>query len=302
MRKLNLVATMLVVLPLSTFVVACDSGEDTDLRTALEREALERELDLALQPDTTSEPELADVAIEEVTPEPDPGPQATPPPTRNTSTPRQSTPRQTTTPPPSNPRPSTPAPTPAPTPEPARPRFVTLSAPAGSTFAVRLNETVSTRSHSVGETFTGTLSEALIASDGTTLVPAGATVRGQVTESRKSGRAGEEAYIGITFTSVSHNGNTYPLDASTVNVPSRLVTRDSNVEKAAKVGGGAALGAIVGRVIGGGTGGTIAGAAVGAAAGTAVAMGTADVDRVIPSGTQVTVRLDSSVRVEKEIS
>lgn len=297
MRKLSLVTTMLVVLPLSTFVVACDSGEDTDLRTALEREALERELDLALQPDTTSEPELADVAIEDVVPEPEP----TPPPARATPPARQSTPRQTTTPPPSNPRPSTPAPTPAPAPEPARPRFVTLSAPAGSTFAVRLNETVSTRSHSVGETFTGTLSEALIASDGTTLVPAGATVRGQVTESRKSGRAGEEAYIGITFTSVSHNGNSYPLDASTVHVPSRLVTRDSNVEKAAKVGGGAALGAIVGRVIGGGTGGTIAGAAVGAAAGTAVAMGTADVDRVIPAGSQVTVRLDSSVRVEKEV-
>ena len=31
-------------------------------------------------------------------------------------------------------------------------------------------------------------------------------------------------------------------------------------------------------------------------------MGTADVDRVIPSGSQVTVRLDSSVRVEKVVS
>jgi hypothetical protein len=167
---------------------------------------------------------------------------------------------------------------------------------------VRLNEEVSTRSHSLGESFTATLSEPLIASNGTTLIPAGATVRGQVTESRKSGRAGEDAHIGITFTSVSYDGNTYPIDASTVNVPSKLVSRDSNVEKVAKVGGGAAIGAIVGRVIGGGTKGTIAGAAVGAAAGTAVAMGTADVDRVIPSGSQVTVRLDSSVRVEKVVS
>src|SRR5690606_25061711 len=91
MRKLRLVTTMLVVLPLSTFVVACDSGEDTDLRTALEREALERELDLALQPDTTSEPELADVAIEDVVPEPEPPP----PPARATPPARQSTPRQT---------------------------------------------------------------------------------------------------------------------------------------------------------------------------------------------------------------
>ena len=290
MKKLSLVATLMVVLPLSTFVVACDSGEDTDARAALEKEALERELDLALQPDTTAEPELADVAIEQ--PEAAPAPPTAAP--RETTTPRQSTPPRQTTP-----RPSTPAPTPAP--EPSRPRTVTLSAPAGSTFAVRMNQEVSTR-NSPGETFTATLSEPLIASDGTTLIPAGATVRGQVTESRKSGRSGEDAYIGITFTSVSHDGNTYPIDASTVTVPSKLVTRDSNVEKAAKVGGGAAIGAIVGRVIGGGTKGTIAGAAVGAAAGTAVAMGTADVDRVIPSGSQVTVRLDSSVRVEKVVS
>lgn len=289
MKKLSLVATLLVVLPLSTFVVACDSGEDTDARAALEKEALERELDLALQPDTTAEPELSDVAIEE--PEAEPAPPA--------AAPQQSTPPRQPTPRPTTPRPSTPAPTPAP--EPSRPRTVTLSAPAGSTFSVRLNQDVSTRSHAVGESFTATLSEPLIASNGTTLIPAGATVRGQVTESRKSGRAGEDAYIGITFTSVSYDGNSYPIDASTVNVPSKLVSRDTNVEKAAKVGGGAALGAIVGRVIGGGTKGTIAGAAVGAAAGTAVAMGTADVDRVIPSGSQVTVRLDSSVRVEKVV-
>lgn len=297
MKKQSLLTTLMVLLPLSTFVVACDSGGDTDTRSALEREALERELDLALQPDTTAEPELSDVAIE--TPEIEtPPPAATPP--RTTTPPRQSTPPREAAPRPS--APPTPAPTPAPAPEPVRPRTVTLSAPAGSTFAVRLNEAVSTRSHSVGQSFTATLSEPLIASNGTTLIPAGATVRGQVTESRKSGSAGQEAYIDITFTSVSHDGNSYPIDASTVNVPSRLVTRDSNVEKAAKVGGGAALGAIVGRVIGGGTKGTLAGAAVGAAAGTAVAMGTADVDRVIDAGSQVTVRLDSSVRVEKVVS
>ena len=290
MKKLSLVTTLLVLLPLSTFVVACDSGEDTDARAALEKEALERELDLALQPDTTAEPEFSDVAIEQ--------PEAIEAPP--SAAPRQSTaPRQNPTPRPTTPRPSTPSPAPAP--EPSRPRTVTLSAPAGSTFSVRLNEEVSTRSHSVGETFTATLSEPLIASNGTTLIPAGATVRGQVTESRKSGRAGEEAYIGITFTSVSYDGDTYPIDASTVNVPSKLVSRDSNVEKVAKVGGGAAIGAVVGRVIGGGTKGTIAGAAIGAAAGTAVAMGTADVDRVIPAGSQVTVRLDSSVRVEKVV-
>ena len=107
MKKLSLVTTLLVLLPLSTFVVACDSGEDTDARAALEKEALERELDLALQPDTTAEPEFSDVAIEQ--------PEAIEAPP--SAAPRQSTaPRQNPTPRPTTPRPSTPSPAPAPEP------------------------------------------------------------------------------------------------------------------------------------------------------------------------------------------
>lgn len=291
MRKTSLATALLAVLPMSTFLVACDDGGDTDTRAALEKEALERELDLALQPDTTAEPELLDVPLEE--PEVAEAPPTAAP--RTAPTPRRSPrPQQVT------PRPSAPAPAPAPTPAPSRPRTVTLTAPAGTSFAVRVNEEISTRNHSVGETFTATLAEPIVASDGTTMIPAGATVRGQVTDSRKSGRAGENASLGITFTSISYGGRSYPIDSSASNVPSKLVSRDSNAQKAAKVGGGAAAGAVIGRVLGKSTKSTIAGAAIGAAAGTAVAMGTADVDRVIPAGSQVTVRLGSAVRVERE--
>jgi hypothetical protein len=154
----------------------------------------------------------------------------------------------------------------------------------------------------VGETFSATLSEPLMAADGSVLIPAGATVRGRVTDVQASGRAGERARIGIAFTSIAHDGNTYPLSATvTSSPPVRLVNRDSNAEKAAKIGGGAAAGAIVGRVIGRNTKSTVAGAAIGAAAGTAVAMGTADVDAVISAGSTATVRLDSPVRVERRI-
>ena len=52
---------------------------------------------------------------------------------------------------------------------------------------------------------------------------------------------------------------------------------------------------MLGQVLGKNTKSTVAGAAIGAAAGTAVAMGTADVDAVIPSGGRVTVRLDTPV-------
>jgi hypothetical protein len=56
MRKSNLAAALLLAIPMSTFLVGCGAERDTDLRGALDREALERELDLALLPDTTFEP------------------------------------------------------------------------------------------------------------------------------------------------------------------------------------------------------------------------------------------------------
>jgi hypothetical protein len=59
---------------------------------------------------------------------------------------------------------------------------------------------------------------------------------------------------------------------------------------------------VLGQVIGKNTRSTVAGAAVGAAAGTAVAMGTADVDAVIPSGARVVIRLDSPVNVQRTVS
>ncbi|HEV2145952.1 MAG TPA: hypothetical protein VGR37_00900, partial [Longimicrobiaceae bacterium] len=200
-------------------------------------------------------------------------------------------------------RPEAPARTaePARDPEPAAPRFVTRTAPAGTTFAVRIDRELSTRTAVVGETFTATLEEPLVAADGSTVIPAGASVTGRITEVRPSGRAGEEARIGIAFTSISHGGETYPIEATLATPPAvRTVTRDSNAEKAAKVAGGAAVGAVVGRVLGKSTRATVAGAAVGAAAGTAVVMGTSDVDAVVPAGSRATVRLGAPVRVQHE--
>jgi hypothetical protein len=64
MKKHTLVASADAGRPgvLDSGRVAVQDG-DRDQRAALEREALERELELALQPDTTVEPELTDVAL-----------------------------------------------------------------------------------------------------------------------------------------------------------------------------------------------------------------------------------------------
>jgi hypothetical protein len=295
MHRMTSVARLLMAFSLSTFLVACGGDEDGGDRAALERESLERELELALQPDTTQQITLSDVPVQ--TPEapaqqpvtaPAPAPRQTP----RTPPPTATTPPRTT--------PSTPAPAPAPAPAPSRPRIVSYPVPAGTTFGVRLNEELSTRNNPVGSSFTATLTEPILAANGTVLIPAGATVRGQVTESRESARAGQEASLAIEFTSITSGGRTYSIAGSATNTPVRLVARDSRAEQAAKVGGGAAVGAVLGQIIGRNTRSTIAGAVVGAAAGTAVAIGTAGVDAVVDAGSNVTIRMDRGITVEQE--
>lgn len=300
MKHRSMIRTLLVALPLSTFVVACGPDSDTDTRAALDRDAIERDLELALQPDTTVEPELADVPAEQPRIE-TPAPQRTTP-APAPAAPRRATPQpQRTTP---QPQPRTPAPAPAeerPAP-PAGPRTVTMPVPAGTTMAVRMNQELSTQNARAGQTFTATLADPIVSADGVTIIPAGATVRGRVTDARASERAGQEGYLRLAFDNVTVDGRSYPISATVVDAPVRRVTRDSRAEQAAKIAGGAAAGAVLGRVIGKDTKSTVAGAAIGAAAGTAVAMGTADVDAVIPQGARVVIRLDSPIQVQRQVS
>jgi hypothetical protein len=298
MKHRTLAAATMAVLAMSTFVVACDSDADTKQRAALERESLERDLQLALQPDTTIQPEFTDVAVEEPVAEdpvvepveaPRPAPAPQPAPRRQTQAPARPAPQ-----------PAPPAPTPAPV-APVGPRVVQMPVSAGTTLALRMNQELSTQSARPGQSFTATLTEPVYAADGTLLIPSGATVRGRVTDAGVSERAGQTAYINLAFESIVVDGRTYPMSATVLDVPVRTVTRDSKTEQAAKIGGGAAVGAVVGRVIGKSTKATVAGAAIGAAAGTAVAIGTADVDAVVPAGSRVTVRLDNTIRIEKEV-
>ncbi|HET7274044.1 MAG TPA: hypothetical protein VFI91_02625 [Longimicrobiaceae bacterium] len=290
MKQLRVIGTVLIGVGMSTLVVACGGAEDTDARAALEREALQREIDIALQPDTTIQPEFADVALEEPEAEPTAPAASSTPPARTRQPEPQPAPR----------RPE-PAPTPRPSPEPSRPRVVTIPVPSGTTMALRMDRELSTESSSAGTTFTATVTDAIRAADGTTLIPAGAKVHGRVASAGESSRAGESANIELAFNSVSFGGESYSLAATAVDVPVRKITRDSNTEKAAKIGGGAALGAILGQVIGKDAESTIAGAAIGAAAGTAVVMGTADVDAVVPEGARVVIRLDRSIPVRKTV-
>lgn len=286
MTRRTMALALSLALPVSSGLVACGGAEDTPDRAALERQALERDLDLALKPDTTPEVALTDVAIAgETAPSVAPAPaqpQApAPAPAAKPAAPRESAP-------------SRPA-------EPARPSYVTRTAPSGTTFTVRFNEQISTRYASQGSSFSTTLSNAITDGEGRTVVPAGATVRGRVTRAVASGGGlGRDAALSVTLTSISYGGETYPIDVSMVDAPNVVRrSRQGRGQTAATVAGGAALGGIAGRVMGRDRRSTAIGAAVGAAAGTGVVVGTHDIDAVIPSGSTATVSLDRSVSIRR---
>jgi hypothetical protein len=289
MRKRNRHAWLLV-LPLAVLPVAC--GGDADERDALREDELGRELDLALQGDSV--PGTFQDSAVGVQPEPDP--EAETPAPRRTERPR--TPERTPTPTP-QPQPRREEPTPAPAPV---PRAVTSTVAMGTTMSMTLNETLSTDRNTVGDAFTATLSSAITDANGTVIIPAGAQVRGRLTQVNKSGHVGETGVIALAFEAVSFGGRSYAMDGTVIRANPERRNRTSTQEQVAKVAAGAAAGAVIGRILGKDTKSTLKGAAAGAVAGTAIAMGTADVDVVLPAGSEMQVRLDSSIEVRRVIN
>lgn len=262
---------------------ACGGGDAEP--AADEQEAVDREMDMALE-DRDAEPELQDV------------PQAEPParqaPPRPQAAPPAQTPRPQAAPPAREEAvPEPPAEEPAADPGPA-PR--TISAPAGTTFRVELTEELSTRTNRVGDSFTVRLIDPI--TDGRVVVaPTETTVRGKVTALQKSGGSGEPAVIKVAFQDIFVEGEWFPIGATVTEASPKTEGRSGTGEKAAKIGGGAVAGAVLGRVVGGNAKGAVIGAAVGAAAGTAITLATEDKDAVLPEGSEMTLELDRPLQV-----
>lgn len=289
MAKRNLRAAWLLVLPLAMVPVAC-GGDDADDRAALRQDELDRELELALRGDSL--PGTFQDTIVGVEPVIEPEPDPAPPPRVEQPRAPQRNPAPAPRPAPPQPQPQPQAPIPAP-----QPRVATSTVPVGTSMLLTLNQTLSTETNRVGDSFTATLQSALTDASGNVIIPAGATVRGRLTQVDKSGHVGETGIIKLAFEAVSFGGSSYPMDATVTRANPQRSNRTSTREQAAKIGAGAAAGAVLGRVLGKDTRSTVKGAVIGAAAGTAVAMGTADVDVVLPAGSELVIRLDTPVEV-----
>jgi hypothetical protein len=180
---------------------------------------------------------------------------------------------------------------------PSQPRATAPAAPralaAGTTIMASTNAELRSHKNKVGDTVTATIGSDVKDNSGRVVIPAGSEVVLKVTAIKESeNRSDKTGTLTLQPTSVSMNGQSYPISATIEGVTTELQGRGTNVGDVAKPAAGAAVGAVVGRVLGGSTKGAIIGGVLGGAVGAQRAVETKDRDVVLPQGTTVTLSLD----------
>jgi hypothetical protein len=191
-----------------------------------------------------------------------------------------------------NGRPEVPA---APTPAPGNPVVVPadVKIPAGTTLAIRINQHISVKTSQAGDPFDGEIVEPVADANGRVIVPKGTPVGGVVAASHKRGHFKGASVLQLRLTSMTLNGQRYPLETSSLT----RSKKGKGKRSAAMIGGGTGLGMLIGGIATGGTGLLIGGLA-GAGAGTAAAGLTGNGDIDIPSESVVRFKLAEGLSVQ----
>jgi hypothetical protein len=167
---------------------------------------------------------------------------------------------------------------------------------AGSTLNLASGSKICTNTNRVGDHFTASVTNSVTGSNGA-VIPAGATANVEVTELKRSENANDNVVMGFRVTSVTFNGHTYQVSATTSYADVSKVKNQPKGKDVQKVVGGAAIGAIAGQILGHSTKATVIGAAVGGAAGAGAAAATANYEGCVNSGARITATLNSATTV-----
>ena len=123
--------------------------------------------------------------------------------------------------------------------------------PAGTAVNVRLDTKVSTENANPGDTWTGTVTQAVYANNGNYRysydrvgIPAGSPVQGVVTTAEQ-GTHDTRPELGLEIQRVKVNGRSYVMNADT----EPIVAGTSRAKKVGAIAGGAAVGALLGHSV-----------------------------------------------------
>ncbi len=179
-----------------------------------------------------------------------------------------------------------------PSPEPATasttPSAGSRTLPVGTEIHAALDDSINSRTDTVGRLVTAVVMENLTGSDGKTLIPAGASVQFTVTRLSAAKSKSAQGRLAFRVDGIGLGGQLQKVSADVKPVPHELRGRGVGGSEAVKVGAGAAGGAVLGRVLGGNTKGAVIGGVVGAAGGAVLASQTASRDVVVKARTPVT--------------
>jgi hypothetical protein len=171
-----------------------------------------------------------------------------------------------------------------------------LVVPAGTHLVVRMGNSITSKTASPGDTFTGSLARP-VAVGGVVAIPAGAGVSGRVVNAKSPGKFKGEGILSITLTAVNLGGAPVAIKTSTYT----RVVKGKGKRTAVMAGGGTGAGLLIGGLAGGGKGALIGGL-VGAGAGTAGAGLTGNKEVEIPAESAVTFRLAHAITVDQPIN
>ncbi|MBI2835673.1 MAG: hypothetical protein HYX76_14730 [Acidobacteria bacterium] len=173
--------------------------------------------------------------------------------------------------------------------------FREVRVPAGTVLSVVLDSTVGSATSRVEDPVKAHVRRAIVIG-GREVVPAGSTVTGIVTHSKRSGRVKGLAEVAFRFTSLRAQGEIYRIRTGSVRRRAPATRR----KDAATIGLPAAGGAVVGAIAGGKKGAAV-GTAVGGGAGTAVVLSTRGKEVIVPAGRAVAVKLLQPITVRVRV-
>ena len=174
--------------------------------------------------------------------------------------------------------------------QPPPPAVVTL--PAGTSLRVRLDSDLGSKISQPGDSFTATVADDVMSSDGQVIIPKDSRAQGTVIDAKPLGRFKGGALLAVQLDSIHTQWGSYPVRTSTID----KVEKGKGKRSALMIGGGAGLGTLIGGLTGGGKGALIGGL-VGGGAGTAGTAFTGNKQIVLPAETLLTFHLDHAVQI-----
>lgn len=178
---------------------------------------------------------------------------------------------------------------------PAPPKPVSVTVSQGTAVELRLDHTVSSKTSSSGERFSGKLAKPVVL-NGQVVVPEGTEFSGTVLQAVPVGRISGGATLRVALNSFSLDGKQYPIETT----PIARVSQGQGKRTAKFAAGGVAIGAAIGALAHGGKGALI-GAAAGAGAGAVGSAATTTAhDIVMPTESVLTFKLTKEVVVTQK--